>query len=71
MICEKCGKEMRLEVVTRKKKRGFGKLVLICLGVMTCGIIFLIFPLLKNNEETKTYFVCDNCGNIVYKDKIK
>lgn len=71
MYCKKCGKEMRLEMVTEKKKRGFGKILLIFLGVITCGILFLIFPLLKNNETTKTYFVCDHCGNVVYNEKIR
>lgn len=64
MYCPKCGKEMRVQLVAEKKKRGF---IATCLWLFacfcTCFLILLIPALRGSKTKTRKYFVCDNCGN--------
>ncbi len=65
MVCPKCGSEnVTVQAVAEQKKRGcLSILIYIILACTVIGLIVLI-PLLRGNKsKTKTYAICQNCGN--------
>lgn len=65
MVCPKCGSNnVIVQAVAEQKKRGcISILFYIILACTVVGLIILI-PLLRGNKsKTKTYAVCQNCGN--------
>jgi uncharacterized membrane-anchored protein YitT (DUF2179 family) len=67
MTCPDCKSErIDIQIITEKKQRSVGSVLLWILGaIFTFGIILLI-PLLVGNESVrKTYAVCQECGFFV------
>ena len=65
MRCPRCGSyNVSVQAVAEQKKRGcIASVLWILLAIATLGIILLIPLLSKKGSKTKTYAVCQNCGN--------
>ena len=65
MICPKCGSQnVNVQAVAIMKKRGcFTTLIYILLALTVVGLIIVI-PLIRGQKtKTKSFAVCQNCGN--------
>lgn len=65
MVCPKCGStNVTVQALAEQKKRGcLSVLIYIILALTVVGLIILI-PLLRGNKsKTRTYAICQNCGN--------
>lgn len=66
MTCPNCQSDnVTLQVVNEKQSTGCITILLylILLVIPIIGWITLVYLLFKNNHKTKTYGVCNNCGN--------
>lgn len=63
--CPKCGStNISYQAVAEQKKRGcFAVGLWILLACCTCGLILLIPLLKKKGTKTRTYAICQTCGN--------
>lgn len=66
MICPKCGNDnVQMQAVAEQKKRGCLTvllfLILICIPIL--GWIVLFSLLRGKKSKTRTYAVCQSCGN--------
>lgn len=65
MNCPKCGSNnVNVQAVNEVKGRGcFGALMWILITICTFGIALLIPLLTRSKGKTRTYAVCQSCGN--------
>ena len=65
MVCPKCGSDkVNVQVLEERRKTGcFTILLYIILACTLLGLLIVIALLLRKKTTTKTYAVCQNCGN--------
>ncbi|MHA1302984.1 MAG: hypothetical protein ACTSPI_04705 [Candidatus Heimdallarchaeaceae archaeon] len=59
MICPKCGSE-NVQVITKKKRRGFLNLLMNAIITIFTGGIWIIILLIKGRKDI-TRFICLDC----------